>query len=157
FAYPTLFRSELRQRALHSLEDRIVPAARAPADLLVGFPVLERGRDGGHVVHEDTSLWGDACSGRNEPSSWPDSREGNCDGSAGTSPPSFSGMPSKYLAIAASSSAIANGCPLVLVRLSASTRSWSRSTVLNWPVFISGTSTLTKPASSSPKFFGSGQ
>ncbi len=36
----------------------------------------------------------------------------------------------------------------------ASTRYWSRSTVLNWPVFISGTRILSKPLSSSPRFFG---
>ena len=43
------------------------------------------------------------------------------------------------------------------VRLSASTRNWSRNTVLNWPVFISGTSTRSKPLSRGPRFFGSGQ
>src|SRR5690606_9495522 len=45
--------ADLRQRALHGLEDRIVAAARAPADLLVALPVLERGLDGGHVVHSE--------------------------------------------------------------------------------------------------------
>src|SRR3546814_2872770 len=50
FPYTTLFRSH---GALHRLQDRIVAAAGAPADLLVAFPVLERGRlrDGGHLVH----------------------------------------------------------------------------------------------------------
>src|SRR5690606_19202250 len=149
--------TDLRQRALHRLEDRVVAAARAPADLLVRFPVLEGGLDGGHVVHGFTSLCGERCSGRSEPSSWPDSGSGSWPGSAGTSPPSLFGIPSKNLAIAASSSAIEKGWPLVLVRLSASISSWSRSTVLNWPVFISGTSTRSKPASSAPRFFGSGQ
>ena len=41
--------------------------------------------------------------------------------------------------IAASISAMRNGWPLTLVSDLASTRNWSRSTVLNWPVFISGT------------------
>ena len=40
-----------RQGALHRLEDRVVAAARAPADLLVALPVLGGGLDGGHVVH----------------------------------------------------------------------------------------------------------
>src|SRR5690606_4717437 len=148
--------ADLRQRALHRLEDRVVAAARTPADLLVALPVLERGLDRGHVVHGFTSLCGERCSGRSVPSSWPDSGSGSWAGSAGTSPPSLFGMPSKNLAIAASSSAIEKGWPLVLVRRSASTSSWSRSTVLNWPVFISGTSTLSKPSSNSPRFFGSG-
>src|SRR5690606_17936745 len=150
--------ADLRKRALHRLEDRVVAATRAPANLLVGFPILERSLDGGHVVHGFTlALCGERCSGRSEPSSWPDAGSGSWATLAGTSPPSFSGMPSKNLSIASSSSAIAKGWPLVLVRLSASTSNWSRSTVLNCPVFISGTSTLSKPASNSPRFFGSGQ
>src|SRR3546814_16416370 len=43
--------------------------------------------------------------------------------------------------IAASISAIRNGWPETLLSGFASTRNWSRSTVFNWPVFISGTRT----------------
>ena len=48
--------ADLRQGALHRLEDRIIPAARAPANFLVRFPVLEGGGDGGHVVHGFTAF-----------------------------------------------------------------------------------------------------
>ncbi len=44
-------RAKLRQCALHGLEDRIVPATRAPADFLIGFPILERGFDLYRSVH----------------------------------------------------------------------------------------------------------
>ena len=44
-------RTQLRQRALHGLEDRVIPATRAPTDLLVGFPVLERGFEFSGCVH----------------------------------------------------------------------------------------------------------
>src|SRR5690606_5677112 len=148
-------RAQLRQGALHRLQDRVIAATGAPAHLLVRFPVLQRGGDRGHVVHGFYSCpaW---TSARSEPSSWPCWELGSCCLFGGTSPPSLSGMPSKYLPIASSSSAIWNGWPLVLVRLSASISNWSRSTVLNWPVFISGTSTCSNPASNSPRLAGSG-
>src|SRR5690606_25561398 len=101
--------AQLRQRALHRLEDRVVAASGAPADLLVAFPVLPGGLDRGHVVHGFTLLCGERCSGRRDPSSWPDARPGSCCASAGTSPPSSSGSSSKYLPIASSSSAMAQG------------------------------------------------
>ncbi len=46
------------------------------------------------------------------------------------------------LSIAASISLILNGWPETLLSGLQSTRYWSRSTVFNWPVFISGTITV---------------
>src|SRR5690606_2787783 len=87
--------AQLRQCTLHGLEDRVVPAARAPADFLVALPVLESGLNGGHVVHGCTLLCGERRSGLSDPSSWPDSGSGNWPGLNPTSPPSLFGMPSK--------------------------------------------------------------
>ena len=35
--------ANFRHSALHGFQDRIIPAARAPANLLIGFPILECG------------------------------------------------------------------------------------------------------------------
>ena len=44
--------AEIRHRALHGFQDRIIAAAGAPADLLVARPILGgSGRDRGDVVH----------------------------------------------------------------------------------------------------------
>ena len=44
--------ADFRHGALHRLQNRIVTTARAPANFLVGFPILGRCRfHGGHIVH----------------------------------------------------------------------------------------------------------
>src|SRR3546814_17859017 len=46
--------ADLGQRPLDGLEDRVIAAPWAPADLLIRFPVLDRGLDGGHFVHSSS-------------------------------------------------------------------------------------------------------
>src|SRR5579884_4094567 len=80
------------------------------------------------------------------------------------SPGAFIGRPSALAfeppaiapSIAASISAILKGCPETLVSDLASTRNWSRSTVLNCPMFISGTSICLKLLSSRAMLEGIG-
>ena len=51
--------ADFRHGALHRLQYRIIAATGAPADFLIGFPILGGGRfDGGHVVHAQRLLDG---------------------------------------------------------------------------------------------------
>ena len=100
----------LRERALNGLDDRIIAAARAPAHFLGGSVVGGSQGAGGS---------GRGCGGRGH-------------GHGGASQASACW-------IAASISAMRKGRPETLLKDLASTRYWSRSSVLSWPVFISGT------------------
>src|SRR3546814_14272648 len=105
--------AEFRHGPLNGLQDRIVPAARAPAHFLVSLEILDAKL--GHLVH------------------------------------------ARFSSMAASISAMRKGWPEILFKGLASTRYWSRKTVFNCPVFISGTNIRSSPFSNSPRFLVKGQ
>ena len=47
---------QLRQGALHRLQDGIVPATRAPTNLLISFPIFQRGFNFDWCVHDSAPL-----------------------------------------------------------------------------------------------------
>ena len=150
--------AEVGHRPLHGLQHRIIAAARAPADLLVARPVLGGGDGWRHVVHQcGLSQMMMQDDGDEQDHHRPDvdrfhANVRQCSHSRARAIP-----PPKPHRSPPRSRRCGTGWPETFVSDFASTRNWSRSTVLNWPMFISGTRICLKPFNRTDIFLGIGQ